>query len=92
MAPIPRVCVYVPLLAHLQKYCNPAFLAWLKTVVSFLRQNILIFSRGHATLELAVSVCLSVGWSRELGLEAGIWALRLGFGPRGWNVGLEDEI
>ena len=27
-----------------------------------------------------------------MGLEAGIWALRLGFGPRDWDLGLETGI
>ena len=27
-----------------------------------------------------------------MGLEAGIWALRLGFGPRDWDLGLEAGI
>ena len=30
------------------------------------------------------------GW--DLGLKAGIWASRLGFGPRGWDLSLETEI
>ena len=28
----------------------------------------------------------------DLGLEAGIWASRLGFGPRDWNLGLGTGI
>ena len=28
----------------------------------------------------------------DLGLEGGIWASRLGFGPRGWDMGLLAEI
>ena len=27
-----------------------------------------------------------------MGLESGIWASRLRFGPRGWDMGLEAEI
>ena len=27
-----------------------------------------------------------------MGLEARIWALRLGFGPQGWDLGLETVI
>ena len=27
-----------------------------------------------------------------MGLEVGIWALRLGFRPGGWDLGLEDRI
>ena len=27
-----------------------------------------------------------------MGLEAGIWALRLGFGPQNWDLGLEAGI
>ena len=27
-----------------------------------------------------------------MGLEARIWALRLGYGPQGWNLGLEAGI
>ena len=27
-----------------------------------------------------------------MGLEARIWALRLGFGPRDWDLGLETGI
>ena len=27
-----------------------------------------------------------------MGLEAGIWASRLGFEPRGWDLGLEASI
>ena len=27
-----------------------------------------------------------------MGLEVGIWASRLGFGPQGWDMGLESEI
>ena len=34
------------------------------------------------------------GWKRnwDLGLQAGIWASRLGFGPQGRNLGLEAGI
>ena len=28
----------------------------------------------------------------DLDLKAGIWALRLGSGPRGWDLGLEARI
>ena len=31
-----------------------------------------------------------MGW--DLGLEGGIWASRLGFGPQDWNLGLEAGI
>ena len=27
--------------------------------------------------------------SRDLGLKTGIWALRLGYGPHGWDMGLK---
>ena len=27
-----------------------------------------------------------------MGSKDGIWALRLGFGPQGWNLGLKAEI
>ena len=33
---------------------------------------------------------MPLGW--DLGLEARIWALRLGFGPRDWDLGLETGI
>ena len=33
---------------------------------------------------------LAIGW--DLGLEVGIWASRLGFGPRGLDMGLAAEI
>ena len=28
----------------------------------------------------------------DLGLTAGIWARRLGFGPQGWDIDLEAKI
>ena len=33
-----------------------------------------------------------VPWGWDLGLESGIWASRLRFGPQGWDMGLEAEI
>ena len=33
-----------------------------------------------------------IPWGWNLGLKVGIWALRLGFGPKDWDLGLENEI
>ena len=31
-------------------------------------------------------------YGSDLGLEAGIWASKLGFGPRGWDLGIVNGI